>query len=109
MSDTQQTKSHVGALGRGSLANELARELAAAQARIAELERQLEASRELSSKRRHELRRLNAQIKYLWCSWRAGLLASDVTRLRGAMNATFGPDAVRAAEHAAIDAARETK
>jgi len=70
---------------------------------------QLRAMRERSARQRRELRRLNAQIKYLWCAWRAGLLASDVMRLRGAMQRAFGVEAVRAAERAAVDAEREAK
>jgi len=60
-----------------------------------------------AARQRRELRRLNAQIKYLWCAWREGLSSERVSRLRGAMNMAFGVEAVRAAEHAALDLEQE--
>ncbi len=48
---------------------------------------------------RRELRRLNKIYQQMWHGWRRGSDFSHTIALRGKMNATFGHEAVRAAEH----------
>lgn len=69
------------------------------EAKDAEIER----LRKRSRNQRKELRRLNKAIAALWCGFRRGLQLEGETRLRGIMNAAFGHEQVRKAEHAAVD------
>jgi hypothetical protein len=74
--------------------------------RTYQIEAELAAARAKAHRQRRELRRLN---KFLGPFWRGLAKGDDLaaeTKLRRAMNAAFGRAAVRAAEIAAIDAAR---
>lgn len=84
----------------------LERELAAARAKLAEKERECEALRNKSRNQRRELKRLNKVLSVYWPAFRRGLTMANECRLREIVNAAFGHEKVRAAEHAAIDAAR---
>ena len=89
-------------------------------ARIAELEHMLRHKTEVieyrdlyiaelekkKNNQRTELRRLNKYLGPYWSGFRQGITREGEVRLRGIMNAAFGRQAVRAAEHNAIDAAR---
>ena len=66
--------------------------------RIAELERK-------NRNQRTELRRLNKLLGPYWLGFRAGFAKESELKLRVAMNRAFGYEAVRKAEHDAIDAA----
>jgi hypothetical protein len=81
------------------LLNAAAAALSQQSERIAELERRCQ-------NQRTELRRLNKCLGPYWRGFNRGLSLEAVCNLRGVMNKAFGHEAVRAAEHAAIDAAR---
>lgn len=61
-----------------------------------------ERLRKRCTNQRRELKRLNRQARPYWLGFETGLHFSDVARLRGIMNKTFGWQKVREAELAAV-------
>lgn len=66
-----------------------------------EKDREITRLRGIVTRQRRELKRLNKYLGPYWAGFSTGLNREAETRLRGIMNATFGHEAVRAAEMAA--------